>query len=1077
MKIVFDLQCLQGSSRYRGIGRYSLELTKAFIRQAPHHEIYLLLNNHDLDGLEFVYNEFNSLLPEDRIKLLTLPDKIADTCYHNTWRIQATETLVEAYLTHLAPDIVYILSLFEGLNNQTITSCNHLMTPYLKVITLYDLIPFIYSDFYLSKIRNKHFFLRKFQQLKKADLLVSISEASAKEAIELFSLEKNKIINGSVGLEETFRTYRPDKNKFKALALNYKINKKFIFYLGGNDFRKNILNLIKAFVASPSLWNEYQLLIITAKKSILLDKAIAQLIKPTPLSFNDILLFDHVEEEALLAFYAHCSLFVFPSLHEGFGLPIIEAMACGAPVIGSNVSSIPEALNCPEALFDPYDPKSISQKMIQALENDSFNLFLRNHARTQHKQFSWFDSAQKVLHALENLYEKKNKGTQNKTQLPFYKKRVAYLSPLPPDKSGIAYYSVKLVKELALFYDVVLITSQKKVFDDLINLNFTIRNLDWFKKNTSQFDFILYQLGNSSFHFEMFELIERYPGIIVLHDFYLSEATYSIKRTIQHKNNYFLKSLYMSHGVKALNEFYNKPLSHIFSEYPCNKSILNRALGIIVLSDYSLGLTRTFYGNCSPLTIQKILPPHAARTIHSNQKIAAKKQLGFQEQDFLICSFGYLTANKLIDKIIESCIQLLHSHKNVFLVFVGDFSANHYKKTLRNLIKTHRLQKKVFFKYFTEQNIYEKYLVAADTAIQLRSFSRGEMSAALLDCLAYGIPTLINTHGAHQEIPDEVVFKISNTFTELELTQAIERLCFDTMLREKLSNHCREYIGTQFYPAKIGQQFHEVMEHFYTHNVNFKEQHLIKKLGAILATPNEKDIQDITDMMVANRTRFGLPKVFIDMTILFNKQKNDGISSSSFLSLFLKEILTASFDQFDIEAVHYQPKDKIYYSALQWVSNFFSLPTPPCKDYQLNFFAQDRLLIPFKQTLLEDMFVFERIRMFYFKRINTYLLIESTHDLSVMIDYIAGLHEKNKSTRTIHYFSYIKAILYLVETTKVALLMQEKWQRIETIVGTTLHFIFLKHQQSLTQQIETILLEKSVMQSEMDNNTIFSPVC
>ncbi|WP_029463580.1 glycosyltransferase family 4 protein [Rickettsiella massiliensis] len=424
MKIVFDLQCLQGSSRYRGIGRYSLELTKAFIRQAPQHEIYLLLNNQDLDGLEFAYNEFNSLIPKDRIKLLTLPDKIADTCYHNTWRIQATETLVEAYLANLAPDIVYILSLFEGLNNRTITSCNHLMTPYLKVITLYDLIPFIYSDFYLSKIRNKHFFLRKFQQLRKADLLISISEASAKEAIELFSLEKDKIINGSVGLDEKFITYRPEKNKFKAISLKYNINKKFIFYLGGNDFRKNILNLIKAFVASPSLWNQYQLLIITAKKSIFLDEAAAQLIKPTPLSFNDILLFDRVEEEALLTFYAHCSLFVFPSLHEGFGLPIIEAMACGAPVIGSNVSSIPEAINCAEALFDPHDPKSIAQKMVQAVENDSFNLFLRNHSRVQHKKFCWIDSAQKVLHALEDLYQKKIKKHKINLNYLFIKKEL-----------------------------------------------------------------------------------------------------------------------------------------------------------------------------------------------------------------------------------------------------------------------------------------------------------------------------------------------------------------------------------------------------------------------------------------------------------------------------------------------------------------------------------------------------------------------------------------------------------------------------------------------------------------------------
>ena len=105
----------------------------------------------------------------------------------------------------------------------------------------------------------------------------------------------------------------------------------------------------------------------------------------------------YVPDQDLIALYNLATLFVFPSKHEGFGLPALEAMACGAPVIGSNTTSVPEVIGWEEALFDPYSAKSIAQKMGFALQDETWRTQLREHGLQQARKFSWDVSAQRQL--------------------------------------------------------------------------------------------------------------------------------------------------------------------------------------------------------------------------------------------------------------------------------------------------------------------------------------------------------------------------------------------------------------------------------------------------------------------------------------------------------------------------------------------------------------------------------------------------------------------------------------------------------------------------------------------------------
>ena len=109
-------------------------------------------------------------------------------------------------------------------------------------------------------------------------------------------------------------------------------------------------------------------------------------------------------EDDLVALYNMAHLFVFPSKHEGFGLPPLEAMACGAPTLGANASSLPEVIGWSEALFDPHSPANMATKISQALLDSDFREKLKAHASEQVKKFSWDASAVKAIAALENLH-------------------------------------------------------------------------------------------------------------------------------------------------------------------------------------------------------------------------------------------------------------------------------------------------------------------------------------------------------------------------------------------------------------------------------------------------------------------------------------------------------------------------------------------------------------------------------------------------------------------------------------------------------------------------------------------------
>ena len=400
MRIVIDLQGAQTESRFRGIGRYSLSLAQAIARHAGSHEVWLAVNACLPETIPLIRDEFRDLVSEERIRVFDVP-KYDEA---SPWRVRAAEMIREHFIAALKPDIVLITSLFEGYWANAVTSIGSFDRSQMTAIVLYDLIPYLNPDLYLPTANLRDYYYRKIEWVKNADLLLSISESSRCEAIDSLSLNPARVVNISTASSPKFKPQTQPSLSIKPLLTRLGITRKMVLYApGGFAPRKNFERLIKAYsLLPPSLRTTHQLVIIGR----LLDAQRQGLIKlrtQSGLKNDELVLPGYVSDDELISLYSAAALFVFPSIHEGFGLPVLEAMACGAPVVGSNQTSIPEVIGRHDALFDPFSEKAIAEKMKQVLTDDNFHQSLRTYGPEQASKFSWDLCGKCALAALDTI--------------------------------------------------------------------------------------------------------------------------------------------------------------------------------------------------------------------------------------------------------------------------------------------------------------------------------------------------------------------------------------------------------------------------------------------------------------------------------------------------------------------------------------------------------------------------------------------------------------------------------------------------------------------------------------------------
>jgi glycosyltransferase involved in cell wall biosynthesis len=238
--------------------------------------------------------------------------------------------------------------------------------------------------------------------IRKADIIVADSHSTKRDIIEYFGVEDEKIKVVHLGVESRFR---PIGNVEK-YRLRNNLPSKMILNVGTLEPRKNVVTLIKAFKRLREKGFEDYKLVIAGDKGWLYE----QIFKDVDHSGlkQEILFRGVVSDEDLPMFYNCADIFVYPSLYEGFGLPPLEAMACGIPVITSNTSSLPEVIGDAGIMVDPTDDKSLSDAMYSVLTDKELWQHMSNNGLQRSKIFTWEKAAKEILEIYDEVLFKKN---------------------------------------------------------------------------------------------------------------------------------------------------------------------------------------------------------------------------------------------------------------------------------------------------------------------------------------------------------------------------------------------------------------------------------------------------------------------------------------------------------------------------------------------------------------------------------------------------------------------------------------------------------------------------------------------
>ena len=345
MRIVVDMQGAQSESRYRGIGRYTLSFAKAIVRNRGEHDIILVLSGLFPETINPIRDEFAELLPKENIQVWNAPGPVRVNNPLNLEKSNITALVRESFIESLQPDVVHIGSLFEGYVDDAAVSISRLANGAPVSVALYDLIPLMNSEKYLDPIPNyARFYHGRFEDLQNAAVCLAISDSARSEGLRYLSLTENQVVNVATAVDLTFRPLKVKKSQYKQLLARLTINDAFVLYTGGADERKNLPRLIKAFAMIPADKRQSIQLVLVGRMPEGDRTRLEDIASRAGLAADEICFTGYVADEELNLLYNLCNFFVLPSWHEGFGLPALEAMACGAVVIGSNTSSLPEVI-------------------------------------------------------------------------------------------------------------------------------------------------------------------------------------------------------------------------------------------------------------------------------------------------------------------------------------------------------------------------------------------------------------------------------------------------------------------------------------------------------------------------------------------------------------------------------------------------------------------------------------------------------------------------------------------------------------------------------------------------------------
>ncbi len=353
----------------------------------------------DTEGVQFVLYSKEKLegdlaeLPKTwKSKVLRWPPGKLWTQFRFSWEM----------LWH-KPDILFVpahtIPLIHPARNASRSEAGR---PKKTITTLHDIGFLKYPELYSKLEIAYHRFSARFA-LAHAAHIITVSEFSKKEMIDIYGSDPKKISVVYNGYDDTRYRILPEE-RVKGVLEKYKIKKPYLLFVGRLEEKKNVLGIVKALAIlkkSSELKPYTPQLVLVGNRGYGYEKIKAEIEKNN--LGDSVLELGWIDKDELPALHNGASVFVFPSFYEGFGIPVIEAMASGTPVVASSAASLPEVVGDAGVIIDPEKPEQIAEAVEKILDNEDFRKDLIEKGFVRAKEFSWEKCAKETFDIIKNI--------------------------------------------------------------------------------------------------------------------------------------------------------------------------------------------------------------------------------------------------------------------------------------------------------------------------------------------------------------------------------------------------------------------------------------------------------------------------------------------------------------------------------------------------------------------------------------------------------------------------------------------------------------------------------------------------
>jgi glycosyltransferase involved in cell wall biosynthesis len=833
MRITVDCFAVQSkSSGQRGIGNYARDFLANLLNSSGNIEVTLLAcMSEDYSEIEEIVKQTYSA---KKVSLRLWDPLISNTeVLTNGDKCKQAEYLYREVIYSTQPDKYVILSPFELEYPWSTPSGIY------SISIFYDAIPAIYSERYLenSTVKEKYFDI--VTKLSAFNELLCISVSSLHDAEEVLGLVTPKKTLINFGLQEIFKQ-NPNVGMQK--------DPKMAFAVLGGDDRKNKINLLRAWKKCLEVESDLQLLISyqLSESEKLVNNS---LLKELELEHN-VKFLGYISTDELLQYYSKATLHILPSLYEGLGLPILEAYAAGTGSIVSNVSSLPELCEDIRLQFDPNDPEDISKKILNyfrdpILQHDAMISGLKVISKFQ-------PEAQRKK--LRSIFSKNKPAIVNNDKHEDTIEKVYVLTPLKPEKTGIADYFNSTIHEFHTRIELILVNPEAKSGDYLCPECFkgvefiSPANFAAASKERSAF---VYNIGNSSFHTWQHEIIREFPGLVILHDVFLSGLEYT--KALETSSEEVIQNLipFNTSTLLAVSQDFQKDPIGNFLTRRINRAIVENATSVIVHTAKAKDLLLEDFVLAEGNEIKVISLPVKPKVL--NRQVTDKSNV--------IGVFGRIAEAKMYKEILSAWEISKTGNSGVYeLKFVGESFAPTFEFELEKIGKKYNVSATENF----SEVVYDSEIAKVLFAIQLRRSSRGESSGALLDVVAASVPVIINNLDISYSISSDLLNVIPEDFTTIELANSIDTLITnheDAMTRASLAS---EQLLLDASPKIYVSEILTALQS----KVNSKEYFPVSVLKRLVSNQRANNVSDLRTLVDSCIRSFPVPVRSVRLLIL-----------------------------------------------------------------------------------------------------------------------------------------------------------------------------------------------------------------